>query len=1175
VLILGLFLLVALINQQVLQILVEDLQQSLEEATQANELGLELQNEYLTARQAETDFLDRWRRVGYATAAVQYLPENARRLESARARLSDLQAIVERNPNNGIFIHLGEEITEIETKLDTYERAFTTVADLTRQRAQSGGLEQQLLTTSSNLASQVSGLENPQYASLVLQMRNNELAYGNTTQQQYYDNVRRLVSQFNNLVEASTLADLTTTDGVVLNPDELQDQADAYLVLVDELVDVEGNLGINTAIFEQISNDINEITAHINLDSEQIVQQTQAEFAATADRLSFVTTVISLVAIGLGLLITYLLSRRIIAPLQLLTSAAQGIAMGNFDQQINLKRHDEFAVMAAAFNSMVQQLRLLVTGLEERVLARTRDLTLAGEVGQVLSQVTDLEELLSESVELIRERFDLYYVQIYLVDAQGGNLVLRAGTGNVGVELKWRGHMLPLNSGSINGSAVVNRQTMLVPDTEKSPVFRRNPLLPKTRSEMAVPLIVGGRIVGVLDMQSSQANALSTDNVLAFETLAGQLAIAIDNARLFRDIRRSQESLAAQTRQLVRSNWDTYLDGVHHSELMGYQYVEGEVQALGDEVAQVHTAVAMHTTKVQVAGELLGAIEVIRPDNQLWSDEQEDLVAFVANRVSQQLENLRLLSEAERYRQEAMEAASRIVRQGWEGYLSDQRVHGFTYDQVQVTPVYRDEPVVVHENDEVTAVIAQPLLVQDNQIGEILVAGVDEATAVPDTFLASIAERLSNHIETLRLSQQTQNALRETERRTEELTVVNRVVALANASLDIGENLQIISQELVQALQLDEVGIAILENETDDFLTVVAQYHRLQGPSFIGFHIPLADNETTLEVLRTQQPVMVTNAQENPATQPVHEQMRHANIQQLAILPLVVGQKAIGTVGLAINSDRMLTQDEINLAQTILLQAGAAVQNARLFNQTQKTLALTENLYTAGEAISASGDDYQVALAAMMTAIAETAVHRAMILLFQRDAADTLQSARVIATWHTTNAEVALPVGARLDAASFPQIAQLMIPSLRIYNQLQAKSASPDQLIALLQQFHSPAAALAPMQAGGQQIGVIIIEATDPNSLTDTRLAPYVALTGQIALAIDRQTLLVQAQQRARREQTLRELSSRVNAAIDAEAILRTTAQEIHRRFGLETFIRLDEQIQPDVTAVNGGNGHN
>ncbi|MFZ0543891.1 MAG: GAF domain-containing protein, partial [Candidatus Promineifilaceae bacterium] len=190
-----------------------------------------------------------------------------------------------------------------------------------------------------------------------------------------------------------------------------------------------------------------------------------------------------------------------------------------------------------------EALESIQLSLAERVAARTQDLELAAEIGRYISRVHEPEEILLEAVEVIRSRFDLYYTQIYLVDGTGNNLILRAGTGVVGRQLQQLKHRLPLNSSSINGTAVIHNKTVIVSNTRESNIFRLNPLLPDTHSEIAVPLSVSGNVIGSLNLQSDKPGGLTEDNIPAFEALAGQLAVALDNARLFAEAAEAQGAL--------------------------------------------------------------------------------------------------------------------------------------------------------------------------------------------------------------------------------------------------------------------------------------------------------------------------------------------------------------------------------------------------------------------------------------------------------------------------------------------------------------------------------------------------------------------------------------------------------------------------------------------------------
>src|SRR5574341_1327765 len=175
---------------------------------------------------------------------------------------------------------------------------------------------------------------------------------------------------------------------------------------------------------------------------------------------------------------------------------------------------------------------------------RAQQLATAAEVSRTAISVLNPDELILRSVELIRERFDLYYAAIFLVDEAAHWAVLRHATGTAGQEVLQRGHRLEVGGQSMVGWSVANRKARVALDVGQEAVRFANPLLPDTRSEMALPLAVGETVLGALDVQSTQPNAFSAADVTVLQTMADQIAIAIQNARLFKDAQQERETTA-------------------------------------------------------------------------------------------------------------------------------------------------------------------------------------------------------------------------------------------------------------------------------------------------------------------------------------------------------------------------------------------------------------------------------------------------------------------------------------------------------------------------------------------------------------------------------------------------------------------------------------------------------
>jgi len=165
----------------------------------------------------------------------------------------------------------------------------------------------------------------------------------------------------------------------------------------------------------------------------------------------------------------------------------------------------------------------------------------AAEIARDISSSLDLDELLKKAVDLIRSRFNFYHASVFLKDMPAEFVVIREATGEAGTQLKRAGHKLAIGSKSVVGFVAGEGELLIVNDTTRDTTYYANPLLPDTRSEAAIPLKVGDRIVGVLDVQSNQAYAFAEDNLRTLQILADQLAIAVVNTELFAE---TQEHLA-------------------------------------------------------------------------------------------------------------------------------------------------------------------------------------------------------------------------------------------------------------------------------------------------------------------------------------------------------------------------------------------------------------------------------------------------------------------------------------------------------------------------------------------------------------------------------------------------------------------------------------------------------
>jgi GAF domain-containing protein len=562
--------------------------------------------------------------------------------------------------------------------------------------------------------------------------------------------------------------------------------------------------------------------------------------------------------------------------------------------------------------------------LENRVTERTHSLELAAEVGRSVSQVRALDVMLKDAAEIIRSRFDLYYTQVYLTNPAQNALLLQAGTGSVGAELVSRGHQLSINTASINGRAVVEKRSVVITDTTSSATFRPNPLLPNTRSEMAIPLMVGEEVVGVLDLQSQKIGTLNEESLPAFEALAGSLAIAIQNASLLSEAEQARADVEAQARRLVRANWEDYLDAIHKPEHTGFMFEQNQVIPL-DAADESHTENAL-TAPIAITGEPIGSLVVELNADQKTAQNVE-LVNVVARQVAQQIENLRLLDSAERYRLEAEQAVHRVTREGWKTYMeSASGKLGYMYNLNEVVPVEPDRKA--SEN-----AITLPIKVRDDAVGKIALMDIDQNDGQAIELANAVAERLSAHIEGLRQFDQTQSALAQSEKLFE-----------ASRQLTQTTDLQGLVRATVESLNIPEIDRAVLgilhsdSGEEPDGMTITANWASnisLQATP-IGTYYP-KEALKTLSLFMGPEPLffndMLNDARIDEKMQDIPKRL---NYRSVAALPLFSGSRHVAVLLLEGKKPHNFTQDEIRLFAALAPQIATVLENRRQYERAHK-----------------------------------------------------------------------------------------------------------------------------------------------------------------------------------------------------------------------------------------------
>jgi len=299
-----------------------------------------------------------------------------------------------------------------------------------------------------------------------------------------------------------------------------------------------------------------------------IYEEQLSQLLGDINKARLVILALAAVALLIALTIAWLITRNIVRPVQQLATVSGMISRGEWDVAIPVVRSgDEIGRLALAFDRMSKELQALYNSLEMRVIARTSELETVAKVSAAAAAILDLDKLLSTVCELTKANFNLYHVNVYLLDASAEQLVLAAGAGHIGKTLLAQAHSITLNAEkSIVAEAARIGRGVIVNDTATELNFLPNPLLPDTRSELDVPLTVAGKLLGVLDLQAEYIHRFTASDLRVMTILADQIAIAVQNAYLYKNQLETthQLMLAQQKAEHANKAKSSFLSNMSH-----------------------------------------------------------------------------------------------------------------------------------------------------------------------------------------------------------------------------------------------------------------------------------------------------------------------------------------------------------------------------------------------------------------------------------------------------------------------------------------------------------------------------------------------------------------------------------------------------------------------------------
>lgn len=325
----------------------------------------------------------------------------------------------------------------------------------------------------------------------------------------------------------------------------------------------------------------------------------------------------------------------------------------------------EFTRTEERSQSLLEELRSERANLEARVEERTKSLDkrtaqlqAVADVGKSITSFRTLDELLQQATYLIHDNFGYYHVGIFLLDHHKEYAILAAANSEGGRRMLEKRHQLKVGETGIVGYVAEHLQARIALDVGDDAVYFNNPDLPETRSEMALPLVATGQILGVLDVQSTEPQAFTEDDVATLQILAEQLAVAIQNTNLFSETEKALEAARVAYGELTREAWSKIL---RSQPRVGFLATPPATIRLEGENLEPSLAKAIDSgdlilsgdgltisVPIKIRGQVIGAMRLKKPEiSETWTQDETNLAITLSDQLSGALESARLYRESQ------------------------------------------------------------------------------------------------------------------------------------------------------------------------------------------------------------------------------------------------------------------------------------------------------------------------------------------------------------------------------------------------------------------------------------------------------------------------------------------------------------------------------------------------
>lgn len=696
-------------------------------------------------------------------------------------------------------------------------------------------------------------------------------------------------------------------------------------------------------------------------------------FAGLGTLLSRTLLLLLATAILVGLLVPWAVNRSL-RPLDTLMRTVERMTKGDLKQRVPITRHDEIGRLAESFNHMANELAVFYQSLEDRVRTRTRQIHTAAQVGQDASAIRDIDQLLDEAVRVISDRFGFYHAAVFLLDDSEEFALLKSASSEGGQRLLQGEYKLPVGKTSIVGYVAATGESRKANDIEEDAVFITNPELPLTRSEIALPLRRGKKVIGALDVQSIKENAFSQEDLLVLQTMADQLAIAIENADLIEqqtylaNVRQkmldiyqhltqmqSLEQLIATIPPTIQSSLGfirvtlamtqgnelviqsstpeqpsdrppIFVSGPIGQGILGQAVQANAPIFLTPEAVGEHLATGVGTKELPSVlslplisgGRILGVLGIERYSHFSPIGEESQALEMLAGQIATSIENAMLLEGTQRSLSQVQTLYRQQTRGAWADLLS-------TQPDSMINAVYERDPTAESERESEQSRLSTPLKLREEILGHVELIDTKNKTWSDDdrVIIESIADEVAGVIEQQRL-------LNETHRRAAQLQVAAEIARDSTGLLDVTTIIQRAVHLIRDRFGYYHVAVFLLDNAGQLSVirgTAAEDYSDLQTKAT---QLPIGSQPIISQVIKRGESYVAHDVLIDPLYQysPVFPDARSA-----VGIPLKVGGRVIGVLDVLDVHVHAFRDDDIAVLETLADQLAVAIQNAHAYEE--------------------------------------------------------------------------------------------------------------------------------------------------------------------------------------------------------------------------------------------------